>query len=374
MDAEMHDAELEQVLREGLERRAQRADVAVPVADRARTDVRRRRAGRVTAGLAAAAVVAVATTAVTLNRDNGPDEVHSNPPVASDPGSPVDGVWRTEYWRDMQVDVPDSWGWGGAPPACGVGPARSSGGQRIASDAEVPYVGRPISNTDDCGPIPDPPSAPYVWLGADREVGVVDLGGGYVEETVDVNGSRLTVATADEVLRERILASATGGETCMSELDMAEPSFPETVPGDVWRDAAVLNVCVYHKPNERRGGWQAELVYATTLAMNRLHAYLTALEAGEEPRDQCPTLDYQEGEWVVLEIGTEDGEVFRRDVLHTFCPGIDVDTGSLSGFETVRLTPALVEPWAVAGIGAVVYGPSMGDSGSFSDYFIGPQG
>lgn len=370
MDAEMSDAELEQAMRDGLERRAQRADVDVPVADRARTDVRRRRAGRLTAGLAAAAMVAVAATVVALDRGPDPEPGPAGPGVAIDNGADPDAPWRTEYWKDMQVDVPDSWGWGGAPPACGVGPSVSSGGQPVESDSGIPYVGRPISSTDLCVDALSPPPAPYVWLGSDLEPGTRDLGGGYVEETVDVNGSRLTVASDDEALRERILASATGGETCMSELDVRDPSFPDVVPGNVMRQADVLNVCVYHR-DDAQGARQADLVYETTLDLGGLHAYLGALEEGEEPRDQCPTLDYVEGEWVVLEIGTEDGEVFRRDVVHTFCPGIDVDTDSLSGLETVRLTQPMVDPWAVEGIGAVVYGPSTGD---FAGSFIGPQG
>ncbi|MFA6575696.1 MAG: hypothetical protein WCS84_09775, partial [Nocardioides sp.] len=133
----------------------------------------------------------------------------------------------------------------------------------------------------------------------------------------------------------------------------------------------VLNVCVYQHPVERRGGWQADLVYATTLELGGLHAYLAALDEGEEPRFQCPTIDYVEGEWVVLEIGTEDGVVFRRDVVHTFCPGIAVDAAGLRDGKTVPLTEALVEPWAVEGIGAVVHGPSTGE---LTDYFIGPLG
>lgn len=137
------------------------------------------------------------------------------------------------------------------------------------------------------------------------------------------------------------------------------------------RRADVLSVCVYQ---QRGHSMPADLVYATTLDLGGLHAYLAALEEGEPPRDQCPTLDYAEGEWVVLEIGTDDGEVFRRDVVHLFCPGIAVDTGRLDGLETVRLTEAMVQPWAAGGICAVVRGPSMADFPEFADYFIGPQG
>lgn len=371
----MDDRELEQAMRDGLERRAQRADVAVPVADRARTDVRRRRAGRLTAGLAAAAVVAVAGTLVALDRDPGPDRAPAGPPVATDPGSPLEGAWRTEYWRDLAVDVPDSWGWGPAPV--------DGGGAELLCGEPIPhgspggqgYVGRPVALSDVCAEVGDVPvAAPYLWLGSELAVGTRELADGYVQETVEVEGSRLTVATDDPALRERILDSATGGETCMSELDVQEASFPRTVRGDVWRDGQVLNVCVYQSPETPAGSGRADLVYASTLAMDRLHAYLTALEDGEKPRDQCPTLDYAEGEWVVLEIGTEDGDVIRRDVVHLFCPGIDVGSVRLAGLETVRLTPDMVEPWGVGGIPAVVYGPSMGDFAQFGDYFIGPQG
>ncbi|MDO9494798.1 MAG: hypothetical protein Q7J48_03765 [Nocardioides sp.] len=363
----MDDRELEQAMRDGLDRRAQRADVAVPVADRARTDVRRRRAGRLIAGLAAVAVVAAGVTVATLDRGSDRDQEPTGPPVAIDSGPTADGTWRTEYWRDLQVEVPDTWGWGASPPASCVGAARSAGGRPVESDFAEGYVGRPIVSRRVCS---GPPPGPYVWLGADRPVGVLDLGGGYVEETVEVNGSTLTVASDDAALRARILASATGGETCMSDLDVRDPSFPKTVPGDVWREADVLNVCVYQ---QRDHSVPADLVYATTLDIGRLHAYLGALEEGEEPRDQCPTLDYTEGEWVVLEIGTEDGDVFRRDAVHLFCPGIDVDAETLSGLETVRLTEAMLEPWAVEGVGAVVQGPLTGDLAELG-YFIGPLG
>lgn len=165
-----------------------------------------------------------------LTRDDpGEDGVPVGPPVAGDTGSAADGLWRTEYWRDLRVDVPDSWGWGGALPACGVGPSVSSGGQPVASDSGIPYVGRPISSTDSCPMEPSPPPAPYLWLGAHREVGVVDLGGGYVEETVEVNGSRLAVASDDEALRERILASATGGEDLHVRARHVRPVVPEDV-------------------------------------------------------------------------------------------------------------------------------------------------
>ncbi len=63
----MDEHELEQAMREGLHRRAEDVDTAAPLVDRARTARRRRRAGRVTIGLAAASVVAVVGTSVVLS-------------------------------------------------------------------------------------------------------------------------------------------------------------------------------------------------------------------------------------------------------------------------------------------------------------------
>jgi hypothetical protein len=63
----------------------------------------------------------------------------------------------------------------------------------------------------------------------------------------------------------------------------------------------------------------------------------------------------------------------RRDIVHLGCPGIDVDGTSLDGSQLVELTPELVEPWAVGGIPAVLYGPT-GGKGAMIDSFIGPRG
>ncbi len=112
--------------------------------------------------------------------------------------------WRTEYWHDMQVDVPADWGYGGAPMdfgggdtvACYATAMVTADGQRLKrDDPTMPYVGRPIALTDVCqkypfiGPDAGPPDAPYVWLGAAVEPGTEDLGDGWVQETVEVNGS-----------------------------------------------------------------------------------------------------------------------------------------------------------------------------------------
>ena len=238
------DPELARRMRAGLESRAGEADTTAPVVSRARAAASRRRGARLT-GLVAAAVAAVAVTGFVVDRAGSPGGIDRPGAVDEPSGEVADGPWRTEYWRDMRVDVPADWGYGGAPQegtpetvACGAVAMVSATGERLPrEDPTMPYVGRPIAQTDLCqvypwiGPNDVPPQAPYVWLGAAVEPGTVDLGDGWVQETVDVNGSRLTVATRDAGLRERILDSAGGGETCMSEVDTRGATFPRVPAG-----------------------------------------------------------------------------------------------------------------------------------------------
>ncbi|GEP37883.1 hypothetical protein NPS01_15460 [Nocardioides psychrotolerans] len=278
---------------------------------------------------------------------------------------------RTEYWADLAVDVPADWGWGSTPPACGPGPSRTADGRRVVRfDEAVPYVGRPLAQTDMCVDPPSPPSAPYVWLGADVDPGTIDLGDGWSQETVEVNGSMLTVATDDAELREHILSTARGGEVCLSEVEL-RGTLDHAGGVNPSREPTTLRVCVYRR--EDASDTTPELAYAAELGPVALAACRRAMSEVAPPRDQCPTLDILEVEWVVLEQVADDGTVSDRDVVHMVCPGIDRDAGGLSGFETSPLTPAMTFPWAVGGIPAVVYGSSISVAG-FADYFIGGLG
>ena len=62
-----------------------------------------------------------------------------------------------------------------------------------------------------------------------------------------------------------------------------------------------------------------------------------------------------------------------RDIVHLASPGIAVGGATLDGFRLVELTPALLKPWAVGGVPAVLYGPT-GGKGGMVDSFIGPLG
>jgi hypothetical protein len=383
----MDDERLDE-LREGLRRRADRADVSLARLERVRPEAphRRRTVGRTVAAVVGTAA-AVAVVAVVAEQAQLPGRGDRSPSDANSQVSERPGAWRTEYWHDTAVQVPADWWYGGGlmdggpggPYACFPQPMVSPAGER-REDAgrEAPgYVGRPIGLTDVCesDQIADrPPDWPYLWFDAPLSAGIEDLGDGWVRETVEVNGSRITVATDDDALRRRILGSAGGGEVCMSavEPDADSDVFPRIDGGDV-ADAEAMTVCAYRARDDSGRFRVADLTYAGTVGDAAVSDYLAAVESGGAGRDQCPALDIVEAEWVVLELADSDGAVVRRDVVHLVCPGIDVGADSLRGFETVELTPALVRPWAVGGIPAVVHGPT-GGKGAMLDSFIGPQG
>ncbi|GCD88362.1 hypothetical protein [Nocardioides sp. LS1] len=306
--------------------------------------------------LAALAVLAVTAVGVTVGWLTGPDD------RGIDGGASPGGV-RTEYWRDAQVEVPADWGWGSAPESgpgggaddglfwCGEpGALVTSTGTRLQeADPTMPYVGRPLGQSDMCqGGIADAtPRAPYVWIGVPLEPGRVDLGGGWVRETREVNGSTVTVATRDAALRERILDSARGSENCFSELD-AMPA----VDGEDHQQPGT--VCAY-RTTERLDRF--DLVYAAEFTGER------AFDAAAGRAGEAAPCERPGQEFVVLT--GADGSV---RVVDTGCPRIEVAPG-----DHRALTPATTEPWATGGLPVVLTGPFLGDP-RLAPWFVGVQG
>jgi hypothetical protein len=375
------DQELERLVRASLDRRAEEMDTAVPVVARARTAARRRRTTRVVAGAGALAVAAALVTAVVVDRSD-PDPDGGGLVVDTPSPDPLPSGWRTEYWHDTQVDVPDDCGWGTAPSTVrqdgqetttffcgGPGAAVLADGTREGNaDASVPYVGRPIMLSDMCvgGVESKPPSAPYVWLGAAIEPGIVDLGDGWVQETREVNGSTVTVGTDDERLRERILGSATGGETCLSELEK-----PPTVDSMLTEGMGTVRsgqLCVYR---DVTGGGKLDLVYARDLSADEGERFAAAAYDAP-PAGGCR--DSAGFEYAVVTLTGDDPygtEPVSQDfVVDTHCSQVETSPG-----EYHELTEANVRPWAGEGVGATMVGPTtMTEDGWVYDYFIGMLG
>lgn len=366
----MDDVELEQAVRDGLERRAAQADDMVPIADRARSAVRHRRGRRLAAGLAIASVAAVAVVGLVLDDD---DDVPSRPPVGmTDDGAdqvPDGTAWRTEYWAGLAVDVPADWGFGITPDrggsVCGGQAAMyDASGDRLpweetmADPGDLPFVGRPIMQSDLCIGGLGPPDVPYVWLGSEIERGIVELDGGAVQETVVVEGTGVTVSTTDAALRRRILDSARRGDLCAG--DLAGPPQPGPMLFEGIGEPVGTTVCIY-----RRARNGIMLAHAVRLDADQTGALVSAVGDGrplEVDRD-CAT-GYI---WVTLEVegvaaddrpvGAGGSELWVVDPL---CGVVRRD------LQTLDLTPAMVRPWSGGGtaiaLGSFGLGASVLDS------------
>ena len=266
------DPEVERLLRASLDAHAAEVDTAAPVAARARAAARSHRGRWIAAG-AAVAVAAVAVTAVVVDRSAPPSS--DEPPVATPSTSAptVPAGWRTELWHDVSVQVPADWGWGTAPTTTGggdpsaylcggPGAIRAADGEDLVNPvATMAYVGRPIMLSDVCGggPMLEHPEAPYVWFGAQVEPGTVDLDDGYVQDTVEVGGTTVTVGASDQALRERILSSVARQDRCPATV---APVGLDLGAGVVdGQDELSAQLCAYGRGDDDR----YELVYGRDL-------------------------------------------------------------------------------------------------------------
>lgn len=160
-------SDFESRLRDALDAGAADAPDAVGLADAARGRARTRR--RTTIAVSAAAVLALVAVpaGVLALRDSG----DSSPGFAKDgteaPGS-VPAGWRTETWHDLEVQVPDDWGYGALSTWC------------LSSDEPgTPVVERPggVGADVDC----TPPSNTYGLQFFDAALFDAAFGPGHLE-------------------------------------------------------------------------------------------------------------------------------------------------------------------------------------------------
>lgn len=321
-------------------------------------------------GPLAASVAVAATVALVAVVARDVPRAEPAPPGPSVP-SPTDiepSEWRTEYWHDVQVDVPADWWFGGSPlPTppqgtyimCGGGSVVSPEGERVTPREQLQpqpgWVGRPLALTDVCESMASPgvPVEPYLWFDSPVAPGTVDLGDGWVRETWEVNGTVLTVATPADAVREHVVASASGGETCLANRDDLGEPFTQPQP----TDAQGLLLCAY-----RDESGEAWLTYAAELTPEQVDAFTAEFDAAPEwvPNGRECDLGGSGSEWVVLHVG---------EATYVVNPGWHGCPVVSQGGKVAELTPELVEPWAVGGIPAVVYGPT-GGKGAMIDGFI----
>ena len=349
---------LEDAFRAGLQRRAEDVDTTVDLLGPATTAARGRRRRRYVVTTAVGLVAAAVVTAVVVQDIGGSEGPDGTQVVDREPSEPLPTEWRTETWHGVQVEVPADWGWGAAPESCGVGAVVGADGSRAAVDFHAtPYVGRPVSNTDVCGSPPGPPQADRVWFDADVPVGERDLGDGYVETTVEVDGTRVTVTTDSPALAEHVLGSARPATGCAPSLPTAPTVDSMLMEG--MREPSSAQVCAYSRDWEDTSA-PFELVYATTLDRSDAAAYHAEVyDGGKTSAEAFCNSDGPER--VVITIAGEDpyggSEVTQTTVVDPICREVSGSPGM-----TTPLSDRGMKVWSRNGLQVTLYG------------LIGPQG
>lgn len=375
----MDDEQLERAMRDGLRRKAYEVEVGGGYAETAHRGARRR--GRVkVAGAALVAAAVIVPVAVIAQQSAGTDTVATDgsssgaAPNASGwtagPAPAVPANWRVESYNGIQLRVPPDWGWGGTPSHlpgsdglgfCGPGAFAYPGEDGVThfkEEVDMPYVGRAgYSMTDIClGHWVASPRHPWVWLGAQIDVGTEELSNGFAQQTVEVGGVHVTVGDDDPEEMATILGSLEAVDVdangCEVETDLS--GSPQGLGGI--NGVRSVSVCVYRHLDDE----SVMLGYSTTLAGEPAQHTFDVIEqtpAGVidcgDPQDSLPLDD------VILRFRGRGGDV---DVLARLGGHLGTCGGYYTGPEARLFTRANVEPWVVDAVGLYVSGGMVGNA------------
>jgi hypothetical protein len=317
-----------------------------------------RRHGRAVWVSVVAVLTLVVTVAVVSRATRTPPGVITYPSVHA----PTD--WRYESYDGVQVQVPATWGFGGAPlhadflhgrlAACGANQAEvlSSADAATYVTSATPFVGRPSKMTDACVPWGSDgamPSGTAVWFGSPLAVGVRDVGS-VLAETRAVGSQHVTVFADQSSLRRQILGTAEVVDVDGNGCPTRAVQVPTAGPGSLTPTS--LSVCVYSQDTGT-----TSLMWSGHLDAHSARAYAGALRAG---RSGPACASVPTGRWVALGVHGDAGT--RWDVVDLRCGAIERPGG------TVPLTPATVRDWARDGVTAYA-AASTGLPRSVSAYF-----
>jgi hypothetical protein len=325
---------------------------------------RRRRRG---AWLAALAVIAlVGGVAYVSHESRTPDGVISYPKVG------VPESWRYESYAGVQVQVPDTWGWGASPVradyfdgprhlgSCGATQAAVLSPMDDAAyvSALTGFVGRPAFLDPRCidwGAAGSMPGGDAVWFDSPLAAGVKPVVS-TVAETRVVGDQHVTVFSDDRDLRREILGTAEQVDVDANGCPTRPVVRPTTGPDRL--EPASLSVCVYSQDTG-----VATLMWSGTVPESAARAYAEAVRgAAHDGLGACPT---PTGRWVALGVSGDSGT--RWDVANLGCDRIQ-----LAGGGGAPLSRDTVESWAYGGATAYVSAPH--GAPELAAYFAAPAG
>jgi Sigma-70, region 4 len=293
--------------------------------------------------------------------------------VISYPRVHVPETWRYESYAGVQLQVPDTWGWGASPVRSSIFAAPRHLGSCGSSQAAVlsplddaayvstltRFVGRPAILTDRCmswGSAGTMPVGEAVWFDSPLGVGVKPVGG-TVAETRAVGSQHVTVFAPEPSLRRQILGTVEQVDVDANGCPAQAVALPTAGPRHLVPER--LSVCVYSQDTG-----VATLMYSGAVPAAGARAFSArldgALTRGNAP---CPT---PSGRWVALGLRGQGGT--RWDVVNLGCDRIVTADG-----RAAELTPETVRDWASGGVTAYVAAPRGGNR-VLAEYFRAPRG
>ena len=315
----------------------------------ATTEAPRRRHGRAV-WVSVLAVLALVVTVAAVSR-----ATRTAPGVITYPSVHAPADWRYESYDGVQVQVPATWGYGGAPlhadflrgrlAACGANQASvlSSADTATYVTSATPFVGRPSKMTDACVPWGSDGSTPTgtaVWFGSPLAVGVKNVGP-VLAETRAVGDQHVTVFAAKSALRRQILGTAEAVDVDANGCPTRAVLVPTA--GSASSTPTSLSVCIYSQDTG-----STALMWSGRLDARTAQAYADALRQAGHAGPACESVPT--GRWVAL--GLHGAGATRWDVVDLRCGAIERPGG------TVPLTPATVREWARDGVTAYAVAPA----------------
>jgi sigma-70-like protein len=279
--------------------------------------------------------------------------------VISYPSTQAPQSWRYESYAGVQVQVPATWGWGGAPLRMDIFHGKDHLGSCGSSTAAVPssedpssyvsnataFTGRPMKLSNTCVPWGSDgtmPSTDALWFASPLDGGRRDVGS-VVAETRAVGDQHITVFSAQSALRRQILGTARLVDTDANGC----PSAPvvQPAPGPAGLRPGSLSVCAYSQDTGT-----AVLLWSSEVSGQAAQRYAGSLRRGSAARHvACPSVP--SGTWVALGLHGDGGT--RWDLVDLTCSRIR-STGNTQW----PLTPATVRDWGGGGVAAYVPQPT----------------
>lgn len=313
-----------------------------------------RRSGRIVHAAVLAVVLLVGGVAFVAHHSRTPAGVITYPSAEAPQG------WRYESYAGVQVQVPASWGWGGAPlrsdifhgkdslGTCGSAQAAVQSGDDDASyvSSATAFTGRPAVMSDLCmswGSDGAMPQGDALWFASPLEVGQRSVGR-VVAETRAVGDQHVTVFSSHASLRRQVLRTAQFVDTDANGC----PTHPvlRPAPGPAGQRPDSMSVCAYSQDSGT-----AVLLWSGSVPRQAAQEYADTVR--REPvatRAACPSVPT--GTWVALGLNGDGGT--RWDLVDLACARIRA-----TGDEQWPLTRATVRDWGGGGVAAYVPQPAQ---------------